>query len=169
MAGPDQGSGIGDQGPGPSPLPLAVIGWVRATAISSAACFLLAGCGVKAPPQPRELVVPAPVEDVAVSILPEGLEITFTLPSKSLDGSPLEVIGGYRILREGPDGQDVRGDVRFSVSEMRQKTGKRVNFLDEPPEQAGTYRYCVLPVDAYGSHPSRRRTGEFCWEGFLSD
>ena len=143
--------------------------WVLAVGIGTASLFLFASCGIKAPPQPRELVVPAPVDDVAVVIVPDGLEITFTLPSKSLDGSPLEVIAGYRILREGPDGKDVREDVRFSVSEMRQRTGKRVAFLDDPPQQAGTYRYCVIPVDVYGSHPSRRQTGELCWEGFLSD
>jgi hypothetical protein len=143
--------------------------WFLGFAIAIFFILHSASCGVKAPPQPRELVVPAPVDDVAVSIVPEGLEITFTLPSKSLDGSPLEVVAGYRILREGPDGKDVREDVRFSVSEMKRRTGKRVAFLDEPPQQAGTYRYCVIPVDIYGSHPSRRQTGELCWEGFLSD
>jgi hypothetical protein len=143
--------------------------WVLAFGIGIASLSLFASCGVKAPPQPRELIVPAPVKDVAVRIVPDGLEITFTLPSKSLDGSPLEVVGGYRILREGPDGKDVREDIRFSVSEMREMTGKRVAFLDEPPEQAGTYRYCVIPVDVYGSHPSRRQMGDLCWEGFLSD
>ena len=137
--------------------------------IAAVIFFLSASCGIKAPPQPRELVVPAPVEDVSVQVLPDGPEITFTLPSRSLDGTPLEAIGGYRILREGPDGKDVRRDVRFSVSEMRQRAGDRVAFLDDPPEQAGTYRYCVIPVDAYGSHPSRRQMAESCWEGFLSD
>jgi hypothetical protein len=144
-------------------------GAALAVAMATMALLHSASCGVKAPPRPRELVVPAPVEDVAVEIVPDGLEITFTLPSKSLDGFPLERIGGYRILREGPDGEVVREDVRFSVSEMRQRAGKRVVFPDEPPEQPGTYRYCVMPMDAYGSHPSRRQTVEFCWEGFLSD
>ncbi len=137
--------------------------------IAVAVVFALASCGVKAPPQPREVVVPAPVEALAVTIVPEGLRITFTLPSKSLDGSRLKGIGGYRILREGPEGTDVREDVRFSVSEMRQKVGKTLTFLDKPPSQAATYRYCVVPVDAYGSHASERRTAESCWEGFLSD
>ena len=143
--------------------------WVLAFGIGAAAFSLFASCGIKAPPQPRELVVPAPVDDVAVAIVPDGLEVTFTLPSQSLDGSPLEAIGGYRILREAPDGKNVREDVRFSVSEMKQRVGKRVAFLDDPPEQAGTYRYCVIPVDVYGSHPSRRQMGDLCWEGFLSD
>ena len=129
----------------------------------------LASCGVKAPPQPRGLVVPAPIVDVAVTPVPEGLRITFTLPSESLDGSPLEEIGGYRILREGPEGKDVRQEIRFSVSEMRQRVGRSMSFLDVPPEQAGIYRYCVVPFDIYGSHPTKRHAVEFCWEGFLSD
>ena len=143
--------------------------WVLVFGMGVASLSLLASCGIKAPPQPRELVVPAPVKDVAVAIAPDGLEITFTLPLKSLNGTPLEAIGGYRILREGPEGKDVRKDVRFSVSEMKQMVGKRVAFLDDPPDQAGTYRYCVIPVDVYGIHPSRRQMGNLCWEGFLSD
>jgi hypothetical protein len=124
---------------------------------------------MKAPPQPRGLVVPAPVEDVAVKVVPRGLEITFTLPSKSLDGSPLAAIGGYRVLRDGPEGLSVREEVRFSVSEMRQRVGKPVALLDPPPEMGGTYRYCVFPLDSYGSHPGRRRVLKCCWEGFLGE
>jgi hypothetical protein len=164
-----QGSGVRDQGSGLPSRPLVVTWWVLTVVISAAVCLHSMSCGIKAPPQPREIVVPAPVKDVAVAIAPDGLEITFTLPLKSLNGSPLEVIGGYRILREGPEGKDVRKDVRFSVSEMKQMVGKRVAFLDDPPDQAGTYRYCVIPVDVYGSHPSRRQMGDLCWEGFLSD
>jgi hypothetical protein len=145
------------------------VGWRYAVAIAVAGLLPGVSCGLKAPPQPRELVVPAPVEDADVRTVPEGLQITFTLPSESLDGSRLEVIGGYRILREGPDGKDVRVETRFSVSEMQQKLGKSMTFLDETPEKAGVYRYCVIPFDIYGSHPSRRRAGEFCWEGYLSE
>ncbi len=139
-----------------------------ATVLGFSALLLLASCGVKAPPQPREVVVPAPVTDLTVTSLPEGLRIAFTLPSKSLDGSALETIGGYRILREGPKGRDVRQDIRFSVSETRQKVGKPVTFLDEPPSQGGTYRYCAVPFDVYGTYAGRRRLEAFCWEGTLS-
>jgi len=144
-------------------------GWVFGAAIAVAGLLPGLSCGIKAPPQPRELVVPAPIEDVAVRVVPEGLRITFTLPSKSLDGSPLETIGGYRILREGPDGKEVREETRFSVSEMRQRRGKSMAFLDEIPEQAGVYRYCVIPLDVYGSHPSRSQMRPFCWEGYFSE
>ncbi len=162
-----QGSGVRDQGSGRRSIRTgarcAIAFWIVAAIL-----FLLSACGVKGPPQPRELVVPEPVKDVAVTVLPEGIRITFTLPSKNLDGSSLEMIGGYRILREGPDGKDVREDLRFSVSEMRQRVGKSVAFLDQPPSMTGTYRYCVVAFDAYGTYPGKRRTAEFCWEGTLS-
>ncbi len=135
--------------------------------IGVAVLLFAASCGVKAPPRPRELVVPAPIEKVTVTAVPDGLKVAFTLPSKSLDGAALKTIGGYRIVREGPDGRQVREAVQFSVSDRRRKVGKRVTFLDEPPASAGTYRYCVVPLDAYGSHASRSRIQEFCWEGFL--
>jgi hypothetical protein len=137
--------------------------------ITIAVVFSVVSCGVKAPPQPRERVVPAPVQDVIVTPVAEGLRITFTLPSESLDGSRLKEIGGYRVLREGPKGKDVREEIRFSVSEMRQRVGKSIAFVDVPPEQAGVYRYCVVPFDLYGTGPTKRHAVEFCWEGFLSD
>jgi hypothetical protein len=140
-----------------------------ALVIAVAVLLLLASCGVKAPPQPREFVVPAPVKDVAVMVLPEGgLRITFTLPSKSIDGHPIEAVGGYRIVREGPGGQDVREHKRFSVSEARQRVGQEMAFFDELPLQAGAYRYCVFAFDIYGIYTGKRKAEEFCWEGTLA-
>jgi len=164
-----QGSGIEDQGSGVRGQGSGWKGGISATAVAAVG-FLpaLLSCGVKAPPQPREVMVPAPVEEMSVRDLPEGVRITFTLPSKSLDGTPLKGIGGYRIVREGPDGKDVREDIRFSVSEMRQMIGKSASFLDEAPGRDGTYRYCVVPLDMYGSHPGWRRVQAFCWEGSLA-
>jgi hypothetical protein len=143
------------------------LGWLAAVATAVAGLLSGPSCGLKAPPQPREVVVPAPVEETAARVLPEGIRVTFTLPSKSLDGTPLKGIGGYRIVRQGPEGKEVREDIRFSVSEMRQMIGKSVSFLDEAPDRAGTYRYCVVPRDMYGSHPGWRRVEPFCWEGSL--
>lgn len=140
-----------------------------AAGIAVAAVFPLLSCGVKAPPQPRELVVPAPVRDLAVTTVPEGVRISFTLPAESLDGSSLKGIGGYRILREGPGGKDVRQEIRFSVSERKQWLGKAAVYLDAFPGAAGVYRYCVVPFDVYGSRPSARRIEASCWEGFVAE
>ena len=108
---------------------------------------------MKAAPQPRDTVVPAPVEDLFVKVDPQGPRITFTLPSRSLDGTPLKKIGGYRIFRDGPGGKCVREEVLFSVSEQISMVGKAQEFQDAPPAEPGRYLYCVVPLDPYGSSP----------------
>ncbi len=130
--------------------------------------FFLSGisCGLKAAPQPRELVVPAPINNLVVDIVPEGIQLAFVLPSRSLDGSLLNEIGGYWIFRKGPSGEVVREEVCFSISERRRKVGKAVVFLARSPGEKGIYHYRVLPFDAYGSHPSLPGSSvEFYWEG----
>ena len=125
----------------------------------------LAACGLKAPPQPREAVVPMPVLDLSVQAEPAGVRLDFTLPEKSLDGSPLQAIGGYRIVGRLPSGRESREEVRFSVSEQKQKVGRSVVFYDRLPEEEGTYWYWVLPLDAYGSHPRRGPGVALTWTG----
>lgn len=126
-------------------------------------------CGLKAPPQPRERVVPAPIQDVAVRVDPEGLVLAFTLPDRSLDGSPLREVGGYRVVREGPGRAVERDEVRFSVTEQKRQVGQAVVVPVEPPVVAGVYRYRVVPVDAYGSRPRGGASVEFCWTGSVPD
>jgi len=125
----------------------------------------MVACGLKAAPQPRERVVPAPVKELSLKLVPEGVRVVFKLPSQSLDGSPLQGIGGYRLFREGPEGKTVRDDVTFSISERRERVGKSVVFVDEPPPEPGTYTYYVQPRDNYGSHPGRGAAVEFFWPG----
>lgn len=120
---------------------------------------------MKAPPQPRDTVVPAPVKDLFVKVDPQGPRITFTLPSTSLDGTPLKKIGGYRIIRDGPNGKDVLEEELFSVSEQISMVGKAQEFLDASPPRAGRYRYCVVPLDPYGSRPRRNLWVGLYWEG----
>jgi len=125
-------------------------------------CLLCAqfSCGVKAPPQPRDTVVPGPVLDLSVQFQKDGVHLTFTLPAKSLDGSRLERIGGYRILRQGPDGKKVRTEILFSTTQQVEMRGEGVSYVDQLPDQAGDFRFCVVPLDPYGSHPRN-----FIWVG----
>jgi len=127
--------------------------------------FTGVSCGVKAPPQPREVVVPGPVGDFTVELDPEGPRIVFTLPSVSIDGTPLKKIGGYRVLRKGPEGKQVREEVRFSVTEQTRMAGKQVSFQDAPPAGAGVHSYCVVPLDTYGSHPKQNAWVVIDWQG----
>jgi len=123
---------------------------------------------VKAPPQPREVVVPGPVQDLSIEFDQKGPHLTFTLPSVSLDGTRLKRIGGYRVLREGPEGKQVLAEVIFSVSEQTGMVGKQGSFVDAPPAGIGEYRYCVVPFDPYGSHPKQNAWKAFHWQGVPS-
>ena len=127
--------------------------------------FCAGSCGMKAPPQPRGSVVPAPVKDVYVKVDPPGPRITFTLPATSIDGTPLKKIGGYRVLRNGPGGKDLREEMLFSVSEQISMVGKVHVFQDVPPAVPGRYLYCVVPLDSYGSSPRGHLWVGLQWEG----
>lgn len=142
-------------------------------AFTVAACalfwsFLLlqgAACGLKAAPVPRDSVVPKPVEDLAVRAEGETVRLEFTLPKKSLNGSALKEIGGYRIVRRSPKGEESRREVRFSVSEQRERVGRRILEEEPLPTDPGAYEYWVLPLDVYGSHPKRGEGATFEWGG----
>jgi hypothetical protein len=125
----------------------------------------LAACGMKANPVPRETVVPVPVEGVELTVTSEGMKLVWPLPSRSLDGLPLRELAGYKVVREGPDGKNIRQEVWFPVSERKSRVGGKVLFIDAFPEQKGTYFYSVIPFDAYGSSPRQGERIEVTWEG----
>ncbi len=110
-------------------------------------------------------MVPVPVEDLAVRVEGETVRLEFTLPKRSLDGSPLKEIGGYRIVRRSPKGEESRREVRFSVTEQRERVGRRVLDEEPLPTEPGVYQYWVLPLDAYGSHPERGGGATLEWGG----
>lgn len=124
-----------------------------------------ASCGLKADPVPRDSVVPVSVEDLIVRVEGGTVRLEFTLPKRSLDGSALKEIGGYRIVRRSPKGEESRREVRFSVSERRERVGRRILEVEPLPKEPGAYEYWVLPLDAYGSHPKRGRGAILEWGG----
>jgi len=124
-----------------------------------------ASCGLKAAPVPRDSVVPVPIDNLAVRVEAEAVRLEFTLPEKALDGSALKEIGGYRIVRRSPGGEESRREVRFSVSEQREKVGRKVVEREPLPAEPGSYEYWVLPLDAYGSHPERGKGARLDWAG----
>lgn len=127
--------------------------------------FETSSCGLKAAPVPRDSVVPVPIENLAVRVESEAVRLEFTLPVKALDGSALKEIGGYRVIRRSPRGEESRREVRFSVSEQREKVGRKIVERDPLPAEPGLYEYWVLPLDAYGSHPERGKGERLDWEG----
>lgn len=122
-------------------------------------------CGVKAPPVPRETVVPSPVLELGVRPDGDGVVLEFTLPATRLDGGRLAGIAGYRVQRTGPDGDRWEREVRFSFSQQSAMVGKKVTVYAPLPPRPGVHRYTVVPLDAYGSHPRGNAWAEFSLNG----
>jgi hypothetical protein len=69
--------------------------------------FLAAGCGAPGEPTPPSPPVPAAVADLTAHQAGDGVELVFTLPSKSVSGDKLSATPAVEILRGSvkPDGK----------------------------------------------------------------
>ncbi len=68
--------------------------------------FLVSGCGAPGEPTPASPTVPAAVADLTARQAGDGVELVFTLPSKSVSGNKLSATPAVEILRGTlkPDG-----------------------------------------------------------------
>jgi hypothetical protein len=68
--------------------------------------IFLAGCGAPGEPQPPSPTIPAAVTDLSVHQVGDALELTFTLPVRTVAGERLTMPPAVEILRAtlGPDG-----------------------------------------------------------------
>ncbi|MBW2164230.1 MAG: hypothetical protein JRF43_07280, partial [Deltaproteobacteria bacterium] len=62
-------------------------------------CILLASCGRKAPPVPPGTLRPKVIKDLSYKIIPDGIELKWSIPVRNRDGSPLVRIKGFRLLK----------------------------------------------------------------------
>ena len=116
------------------------------------AMTLLAGCGVKAPPQPARFMLPARVQTLRYHFNEDGhLVIHFQAPIKNRLGKPLDDLGGFYIDR----------------SENRLQPGfcpgcpvsysRRIRLEAKPPEKekevwGGTYQFIDKLSSGYVYH-----------------
>lgn len=59
----------------------------------------ITGCGRKAPPVPPGTLRPQAIDDLSFRITPEGAVISWTIPEKNMDGSPILTIDGFILYR----------------------------------------------------------------------
>ena len=73
---------------------------------SSLYIFLLSGCGAPGEPTPPTPPVPVAVTDLSAQQAGEGVQLTFTMPVKTISGDPLTEAPAIEILRGAlkPDG-----------------------------------------------------------------
>ncbi len=110
-----------------------------------AACAWLAGCGAPGAPAPPRPIVPQVVADLAARQQGESVVLTFTLPSKDIDGDKLAELPAIEIFRgeraAGATGKVVTSlvyTVPSAVVETYLREGQ-INFRDpfKPGSPAG--------------------------------
>ena len=139
---------------------------IRFLLIWSLVCLTLAlvpACGRKTAVHPPELVAPKPIEDLKIEAKTTGLELRWSRPRTYVDGSTMDDLGGFLVLRAVQDASTSREPSEFSelatvVVEDRDRfqQAKRFRYTDEQVTLGTRYRYQVraFTLDGYYSTPS---------------
>ncbi|MCK9173661.1 MAG: hypothetical protein M0O96_00055 [Desulforhopalus sp.] len=69
--------------------------------VAGATTLLLSGCGYKDDPVPPQSVVPLAIENLRYVINDKGAELSWSYPSKTLKGAPLEDISSFELFSTG--------------------------------------------------------------------
>jgi hypothetical protein len=121
--------------------------------------MLMGGCGVKAPPVPRDSIVPKRIVDLEAIPREDRLLLTWTVPKEKTDKKALTDLDKFQILRsEGVLIADqCRGcsEIGKVVHEMRIDPesgmgGKKVSIFFEDQEPRKVYVYQIVSVNRRG-------------------
>ena len=144
-------------------------------AFFSVTCMLflfifLAGCGRKTPVRPPELAAPEPVGDLSLEVEDTRIRLHWGRPQKYVDGSDMDDLGGFVVLRATLDGQGkVSAFTQIATIPIedrdRFRKAKKFSYTDEQLTVGTLYRYRVqaFTLDGYYSSPSN--TVELMWKG----
>ncbi len=72
---------------------------ISSIGIILASVFLLISCGSKAPPVPPGTIRPKSIDDLSYKVIPEGVVLSWSVPVKNIDGTPLARIKGFRLFK----------------------------------------------------------------------
>lgn len=135
-----------------------------------AALFFLSACGRKTPVRPPELVAPEPIRGLALEVERTGIKLLWERPQRYVDGSDMDDLGGFVVLRATRNGQSA-GDSFSQIAIVpvedrdRFRKARRFSYTDEQLTDGILYRYRVqaFTLDGYYSRPSN--TVELVWQG----
>jgi hypothetical protein len=119
--------------------------------------LVAAGCGRKADPRPPEFVIPRSPEPVVVENVPDGIKLTWHRPRTYVDGTRLDDLGSFRVLRACDAETEFRLIAQIPVTD-RDRFRKIPSFLlvDHDVSLGSTCRYRVVAatLDDYTSAPA---------------
>lgn len=126
-------------------------------------------CGRKTPVIPPELAAPEPVGDLTLAVENKGIKLQWGRPQRYVDGSDLDDLGGFAILRATQNAQGSVGIFTpigtISVEDRdRFRKAKKFSYTDDQLASGTLYRYRVqaFTLDGYYSSPSN--TVELVWK-----
>lgn len=131
---------------------------------------IFAACGRKTPVRPPELVAPEPINDLTLEVEKSGIKLQWGRPQRYVDGSDMDNLGGFVVLRAAQDGQGKTGAFTQIASvpvedRDRFRKAKKFSYTDEQLAAGTLYRYRVqaFTLDNYSSSPSN--VVELVWKG----
>ncbi|MBI3797912.1 MAG: fibronectin type III domain-containing protein [Deltaproteobacteria bacterium] len=136
----------------------------------SVSVFFLSACGRKTDVRPPELVGPEPIGDLTLEATDKTIQLHWGRPQKYVDGSDMDDLGGFVVLRATENGQGKAGVfARIATVPVedrdRFRKAKKFSYTDEQLTAGTLYRYRVeaFTLDGYYSSPSN--TVELAWQG----
>ncbi|MEZ0329491.1 MAG: hypothetical protein ABWK15_08070 [Dissulfuribacterales bacterium] len=128
-------------------------------------CTLLVSCGKKDMPVPIGAIHPRSINDLKYVVTPQGVELSWTIPTRNVDGSPILALKGFELYRAvlQPD-NTCNGcpisfdDFIFLPMETVSKSGQKMFYEDRTLESGRRYAFELRTVKAFlnKSEPSNR-------------
>jgi hypothetical protein len=120
--------------------------------------------------RPPELVAPEPIGDLTLETTGKGITLHWSRPQKYVDGSNMDDLGGFVVLRATQNGQGKAAAfsqiATIPIEDRdRFRKAKKFSYTDEQLTPGTLYRYRVqaFTLDGYYSSPSN--TVEVVWQG----
>jgi hypothetical protein len=136
--------------------PIATLGMLALVACT-APC---AGCGRKTDVKPPQLVAPHTVTEVSLTTLDDGVSVKWTRPTKYVDGTNMEDLGGF-VVERSRNNEQFEELTRVPVTDRgRFQKVNRFDYADKQMLRGTTYHYRIVAftTDGYYSAPSGAAT-----------
>jgi hypothetical protein len=141
-----------------SPLPLVLL-------------LCLVSCGHKTPVRPPEWIVPEAIGDLALDVddKKNAVVLRWGRPQEYVDGSELDDLGGFVVLRATEEGQGKESAftqvATIAVEDRdRFRKAKKFSYTDTQLTAGVLYRYRVQAVTLDGYSSSLSNTVELIWK-----
>ncbi len=139
-------------------------------------CLLsvISGCGRKTPVRPPELVAPQAISNLSAQSAEKGISLNWSRPLKYVDGSQMEDLAGFAILR-ATKGATAGATAQSNTFEQvaivmvedrdRFRRAKKFSYVDNEVGSNILLRYQVLAFTLDGDYSTASNTAEAVWKG----